>query len=104
VQDIERALNLHTKHFVYVFYNVITDEYRIGKANILDKRQRQLHTVEQDIRQYLAIATRNAREALLLERYLQTYFDEKRTQGDWFKFDAEDLKMLALFALLHETV
>ncbi|TAE17014.1 MAG: hypothetical protein EAZ95_07260 [Bacteroidetes bacterium] len=104
VQSVEKALDLHTKHFVYIFYNVITDEYRIGKADNVDRRQKQMHTVEQDIKRYMTIATRNAREALLLERYLQAYFHEKRTQGDWYKFDAEDLKMLALFALLHETV
>jgi hypothetical protein len=46
---------------------------------------------------------RKRRVALLLERYLQTYFNEKRTQGDWYKLNEDDLKMLALFALLHET-
>ena len=85
----------------YVYILKYGPHYKIGKANIVKNRLRQLWT--QMPEESELIHTMTAINPLVAENYLHSMFDEKRVNGEWFALTDIDLTWLkSLRVIDHE--
>jgi hypothetical protein len=98
IETMEEELRLEGKTWVYLFYNPKTQEYKIGYTSDLKTRQKNFQNLEPDIDTYLKIPVKTPRQALNLESFFHIEFDDKRTHGEWFRLNEDDLYKLKSFA------
>lgn len=85
----------------YVYILKYGLHYKIGKANVVKNRLRQLWT--QMPEESELIHTMTAINPLVAENYLHSLFDEKRVNGEWFALTDIDLTWLKTLRVIdHE--
>ncbi|MCU0448167.1 MAG: KilA-N domain-containing protein [Microscillaceae bacterium] len=97
IETMEEEQRTEGKSWVYLLYNPKSEEYKIGYTSDLKTRQKNFQSTEPDIEIYLKIAVKTPRQALNLESFFHIEFDDKRTHGEWFRLDGNDLNKLKGF-------
>jgi hypothetical protein len=82
--------------YVYLMYNAQSREYKLGKSNNPQTRQKQLQGVEPNIEIVLEIPLYSARQAFTLESLFKETFKTKNTHGEWYKLDEGDIQKIKL--------
>jgi hypothetical protein len=104
VRELEKAVGYiqaeqqkqNANSYVYLMYNAQTKEYKLGKSNNPQIRQKQLQGVEPNIEIVLEIPLYSARQAFTLESLFKETFKAKNTHGEWYKLDEGDIQKIKL--------
>lgn len=81
-------------HYIYLIYCEETDLYKIGRTNDYARR---LQDLQRDsavpLRLHRLMTCVSTEAAVILERELHRIFDYRRTHGEWFRLNAEEMEM-----------
>jgi Holliday junction resolvase len=99
IEALEQEVRQEGKALVYLFYNPTTDEYKLGFSEHIKARLHKFKEVEPNMQKVLTIVAESAREALLLESWFKKRFETKRTHGEWFKLNSQDISKIEAFAV-----
>lgn len=76
--------------YTYVIFDKLSFLFKIGKSKNITRRLKQFKTSNLNLELVLCIIGNE-------EKFLHTYFKNKRIGGEWFKLDYNDLKDLRDF-------
>lgn len=105
IEKINRSLiykNNITKpvHYVYLFFDTITQCHKIGHTNNVKTRYKTLLSDRNSIIEITSFILEDRNYAILLEKSLHQKFNNYRDIGEWFKFN--DLGNQQIIDLIYE--
>ena len=80
---------------VYVIRAGATEYYKIGVANDVGHRLKNLQTAH--YQELIVVRVFYSEEAYVLEKKIHALFDENRIRGEWFKLSQHDIEMIEGF-------
>jgi anti-repressor protein len=101
VEELTKFYGLPVECFVYVFFNPQNGLYKIGRSNNVGTRKKGFETVQNGLKLVFAIPTRTFKEAVALEKTLQSRFVEQVKFGEWYALVQKDLHFLKVMQDAH---
>ena len=80
-------------HFIYLIYDIIHDEYKIGETQNLKKRRQTIKRPTKDLIVY-DFDIKDKFSCINIERQVLSIFKDKIISGDWIKLLDRDVKVI----------
>lgn len=85
----------YNRHYKYIYIINYENMYKIGIANDVYDRQKRIETISGH--QNILIYAKQINHARKIERLLHRYFANKKTLGEWFILDENDINYVISF-------